>query len=369
VEGHHRRPLSALIAALLLTLGLLAAQATPTSQPVPPNWERWLSLPGVVDVVGPRPDGNLVAAANGRRHLVDPDTGSATPFGSVAAGSHIAMAPGRDVTGAGCRFEDGEVYATEQGRISRVALDGGSSGFVELPAVDRLTGIAFDIDGRFGNQLLVAGRKAGRTVVYSIDCRGRLRTLTEDAPPMEGGMAVAPQMFGGHGGDLIGADEVSGDVVFIRYDGTSGVLIRPDLPAGAGTGVRSVGFTAPGFIGRAGTAYVAGTDALWRVTAERFSQVAIDENDLIVTTAAGGKTAVIRCRTTCRTFPFGDAAGARIQGHVTVVLGPPPPELPKAGAQGTLIFAIVTGVIVAGGIILFLVHNRRKVRIPEPERP
>ena len=375
MEGHHRRTrlrrhetVPALIAAFLFVFGLLAAQATPTTQPVPPNWERWLSLPGVADVVGPRPDGKLVAAADGRLHLVDPDTASTTPFGSGAAGSHIAMAPGRDVTGAGCRFEDGEIYATEQGGISRVALDGRSSGFVELPAVDRLTGIAFDIDGRFGNQLLVTGRKAGRTVLFSIDCRGRLNTLTENAPPMEGGMAVAPQMFGGHGGDLLGADEVSGDVIFIRYDGTSGVLIRPDLPAGAGTGVRSVGFTAPGFIGRAGTAYVAGTDALWRVTAERFSQVAIDENDLIVTTAAGGRTAVIRCRTTCRTVPFGDAAGARIQGHVTVVLGPPPPELAKAGAQGTAIFAIVTGMIVTGGFILFFVHNRRNVRFPEPDR-
>jgi hypothetical protein len=112
-----------------------------------------------------------------------------------------------------------------------------------------------------------------------------------------------------------------------------------------------------------------GTDAIWRVTADRFSQVRIDENDLIVTTEGGGKTAVVRCRTTCRTFPFGEAPGAHIQGHVTVVLGPPPPEVPRAGAMGTAIFAIVTGVIVAGGFILFFVHNRRKVRIPEPDRP
>lgn len=355
-----------MIAALVLVFGLFF-QATPTTEPVPPNWERWVTLPGVVDVVGPRPDGKLVAAANDRLHLVDPDTGTTTPFGSATAGSHIAMATGRDVTGAGCRFEAGEIYAVEQGAINRVTLDGRSSRFVEPPAVDRLTGIAFDIEGRFGNQLLVAGRKAGRTVLFSIDCRGRLKTLTEDAPPMEGGMEVAPQMFGGRGGDLLGADEVSGDVVFIRFDGSSGVLIRPDLPAGAGIGVRSVGFTAPGFIGRAGTAYVAGTDALWRVTADNFSQVAIDENDLIVTTAAGGRTAVVRCRATCRTFPFGEAAGARVQGHVTVVLGPAPPPMPKAGAQGSAIFAIVTGVVVAGGFILFFVHNRRKVRYPEPE--
>ena len=384
MEGHHRRPLPVLIAALLLVYGLLAAQATPTSTPVPPNWERWLPLPGVVDVVGPRPDGTLVAAAAGRLFLVHTDGRPPAPFGTYstdpAPESYIAMAPGLDVTGAGCRFEAGEIYALELGTppqaIVRVTVDGQASRFVETPPVELLTGLAFDGTGRFGYQLLVAGRRNNRTVLFSIDCRGRLKTLTDSAPLMEGGMEVAPQLFGQHGGDLIGADEFSGDVIFIRFDGTSGVLINPGLPAGPDIGVESVGFTPPGFIGRGGTAYVAdrrapgapteGTDAIWRVTSERFSQVAIDENDLIVTTEGGGKTVIVRCRTTCRTFPFGEAPGAHIEGHVTVVLGPPPPVLPKAGAQGTAIFAIVTGVIVAGGFILFFVHNRRKVRIPEP---
>jgi hypothetical protein len=383
VEGHHRRPHLALIAALVLVLGLLAAQATPTTQPVPPNWERWVSLPGAVDVVGPRPDGKLVAAAAGKLVLVDPDRGTTSPFGSYATDpgpeSYIAMAPGLDVAGSGCRFEAGEVYALELGTppqaIIRVTVDGAASRFVETPPVDLLTGIAFDGTGRFGNQLLVAGRRGSRTVLFSIDCRGRLKTLTENAPLIEGGMEVAPQLFGAHGGDLIAADENSGDVVFIRFDGTSGVLIRPDLPAGPDIGVESVGFLPPGFIGRGGTAYVAdrrapgspteGTDAIWRVTPEQFSQVRIDENDLIVVTEAG-RTAVVRCRESCRTFPFGDAAGAHIEGHVTVVLGPAPPPIPRAGGMGVAVLAVVTAVIVGGGLILYSVHNRRKVRIPEP---
>ena len=385
MEGHHRRPLPALIAALLLVLGLFLAQPTPTTQPVAPDWERWVSLPGVADVVGPRPDGKLVAAAAGGLHLVDPQTGTTTPFGSYSrdprSASYIAMAPGLDVAGAGCRFEAGEVYALEAGpsqAVGRVTVDGRASRFVETPRVELLTGIAFDATGRFGNQLLVAGRRNDRTVLFSIDCRGRLKTLTDTAPRMAGGMEVAPQLFGQHGGDLIGADEISGDVIFIRFDGTSGVLVNPGLPAGPGVGAGSVGFTPPGFIGRGGTAYVAdrrspgspteGTDAIWRVTADRFSQVAIDENDLIVVTGTG-RSAVVRCRTTCRTFPFGDAAGAHIEGHVTVVLGPPPPEVPRAGAQGTAIFAIVTAVIVAGGFMLYFVHNRRKTAIAEPEGP
>jgi hypothetical protein len=382
VEGHHRRPQPALIAALLLLFGLFAAQATPSTQPAPPNWERWVSLPGAVDVVGPRPDGKLVAAAAGKLFLVDPDRGTTAPFGTYATDpgpeSYIAMAQGLDVAGSGCRFEAGEVYALELGTpkgIIRVTVDGVPSRFVQTPPVDLLTGIAFDGTGRFGNQLLVAGRRGSRTVLFSIDCRGRLKTLTENAPLIEGGMEVAPQVFGDHGGDLIAADENSGDVIFIRFDGTSGVLIRPDLPAGPDIGVESLGFLPPGFIGRGGTAYVAdrrspgspteGTDAIWRVTPEQISQVRIDENDLIVVTEAG-RTAVIRCRDSCRTFPFGDAAGAHIEGHVTVVLGPAPPEIPRAGGMGVAVLAVVTAIVVGGGFILYFVHNRRKVRIPEP---
>ncbi|HEV2759687.1 MAG TPA: hypothetical protein VGV86_08995 [Acidimicrobiales bacterium] len=332
----------------------------------------------MVDVVGPRPDGTLVAAAEGRLLLVHPDGRAPAPFGSYSTDpgpeSYIAMAPGLDVPGAGCRFEAGEIYALELGTppqaVMRVTVDGQASRFVEPPPVDVLTGIAFDATGRFGYQLLVTGRRGANTVLFSIDCRGRLKTLTERAPLMEGGMEVAPQLFGQHGGDLIGADESTGDVIFIRFDGTSGVLIRPELPAGPDIGVGSVGFTPPGFIGRGGTAYVADRrGAIWRVTADAFSQVRIDENDLIATTEEGGRTVVVRCRATCRTFPFGDAAGAQIEGHVTVVLGPAPPPIPRAGPIGVAVLAVVTTVLVAGGFSLFFIHNRRKVRIPEPDRP
>ena len=344
-----------------------------------------MSLPGVVDVVGPRPDGALVAAAAGRLFLVGED-GTTSPFGSYATDpapeSYIAMAPGLDVPGAGCRFQAGEIFALELAdppfAIVRVTADGVPSRFVETPPVDVLTGITFDTTGRFGNQLLVTGRRGTRTAVFSIDCRGRLRTLTDSAPPVEGGIAVAPQMFGDHGGDLIGADEYSGDVVFVRYDGTSGVLLNSGLPAGPDVGVESVGFIPPGFIGRGGTAYVAdrrapgapteGTDGIWRLTTERFSRVAIDENDLLVSTEAGGRTIVVRCRATCRIYPLGQAPGAHVEGHITVVLGPPPPEPPRAGRLGTVMWAISTGVIVVGGFALFFIHNRRKVVVGEPTR-
>lgn len=328
----------------------------------------------MVDVVGPRPDGSLVAAAAGRLHLVRPD-GTTSPFGAYstdpAPESYIAMATGLDVTGAGCRFQEGEIFALELGTpsqaIVRVSLDGQASRFVEPPPTELLTGITFDGTGRFGHQLLVTGRRANRTVLFSIDCRGRLRTVTEDAPLVEGGMAVAPGIFGDHAGDLIAADENSGDIVFVRFDGTSGVLVRPDLPSGPDIGVESIGFIPEDFTRRRGTVYVAdrrapgaptqGTDAIWRLTSDALAPF-IDENDLVVVTEAG-RSSIVRCRTTCRVMPLGDLPGAHVEGHVTVALGDPPPPPPRAGALGTALFVITTAVIVAGGIILYFVHNRR----------
>jgi hypothetical protein len=404
VEGHHRRPrqgrhpdgtVPLLIATALLAVALVlgaplagwappaAAQATQAAQttqtgPASPDWERWISLPGVVDIVGPRPDGALVAAAAGKLFTVAPD-GATAPFSTYttdpAPESYLAMSPGLDVAaGPTCRFDAGDVYALEPAvgsmGVARVTVDGRSARFVDLPGVETLTGITFDTTGRFGNKLLVAGRRQNRTVLFSIDCQGRVATLTDSAPPIEGGMAVAPQLFGQHGGDLIGVDENSGDVVFIRFDGTNGVLVASGLPAGGDVGVEAVGFIPPEYLQRGGTAYMVdrrapgapteGTDSVWRLSEALLRGVNIDNNDLLLSTEAGGRTVVVRCRETCRVLPLGQAPGAHAEGHITVVIGPPQPQ-PFTGTdlKGTLTFVITTGVLIAGGFILFLIHRKR----------
>ena len=368
---------------------LLGAPAAVGAQPqAPPDWERWITLPGVVDIVGPRPDGSLVAAAGGKLFTVAAD-GTTAPFGSYATDpgpeSYIAMSPGLDVAaGPTCRFEAGDVFALELATppigLVHVTVDGRSGRFVDLPQAETLTGIAFDTTGRFGNRLLVAGRRAGRTILFSIDCRGRVTTLTDDAPPIEGGMAVAPQLFGDHGGDLIGVDEHTGDIVFIRYDGTNGVLIGSGLPAGADIGVESVGFVPPEFLQRGGTAYMVdrrspgspteGTDGVWRLTEDVLRGVGIDNNDLMVATEANGQTVVVRCRMTCRVLPLGRAPGAHVEGHITVAIGPPQ-EKPFVGTNptGTLTFAITTVVLVVGGFVLFFIHRQRSAATREPQGP
>ena len=363
MEGHHRRPVATLIAPLVLVLGLLAAG--PAS--APPQWEPWTSLPGVVDVAGPNRDGSLVAAAAGRLHLVRPD-GTTSPFGSYAADpgapTRVAVAHGLDVTGAGCRFELGQVFVLEGQAVVRVSVDGEPSPFLQPPATDLLTGITFDATGRFGNHLLVAGRRGDRTVLFSVDCRGRLRTVTDRAPLMAGGIAVAPATFGRHGGDLVGAHESSGDLVFIRFDGASGVLVRPDLPAGRDVGAASVGFVPDDFLRRKGSLHVAGGDGtIWRMTADALGPFGVDENDLVVA-GRTGRSAAVRCRATCVVTALGDAGGSRLQGHVTALLGEEPPGFPRAGALGTLMLAVSTTIIIVGGFILFFLHNR-KIREPD----
>ena len=359
-----------------------AAGAAPTA-----DWVQWTSLPGVIDVVGPRPDGMLVAAAAGKLFTVAPD-GTATPFSaySTDAGpeSYIAMSPGLDVpAGPTCTFAAGDVFALrltgQPSGVDQVTVDGKSGHFVDLPDVDNLYGIAFDTTGRFGNKLLVAGRRNNKTVLFAIDCRGRVVTLTDSAPPIEGGMAMAPQMFGSHGGDLIAVDENSGDVIFIRYDGTYGVLIASGLPAGGDIGVESLGFVPTDFVNRGATAYVAdrkspgspteGTDSIWRLTRADLDRVGLDDNDLLVATEAGGRTIIVRCRQTCRVLQLGEAPNAHVEGHITVVLGPPLPPWGGYLRTGSIMFGISTLVLIVGGFLLYRVHRKRAPGLQEPDGP
>lgn len=365
--------------AAAVALAVLAAQPQRA-----PRWEPAWPLPGVVDVVG-RSTGDLVAASNGGLLLIAEGPFQTVPGYRTAPGpeAYIAVSPGRDVTGAGCRFEPDDIFALElspPARIVRVRPGSEVSTFIELPGVEFLSGIAFDTVGGFDHRLLVTARGGGRNQVLAVDCRGRVVTVAEDAPVVEGGIAVAPGSFGRFAGALIAPDELSGDLVAVRADGTSEVVLRPGLPAGGDLGVESLGFVPPRFFPD-GVAYVAdraspgapteGTDVILRLPAPALAAAGVREGDLIAVTEAGGRTVAVRCAMGgCTSFPVAEASpAAHVEGHVTFVVGgagtgagPPanpirpdePPYLAIAAVSAGLGLALLLGVAI--------VHRRRHPR-------
>jgi len=59
--------------ACVAPFGVFLARAEPTT------WEQWQRVVGVVDIGGPRSDGDLVVMANGRLFLISP-TGTSSPI-------------------------------------------------------------------------------------------------------------------------------------------------------------------------------------------------------------------------------------------------------------------------------------------------
>ena len=105
--------------------------------------------------------------------------------------------------------------------------------FASLPPGRSPSGIAFDGTGRFEHRLLVVAEFRGRTTVFAVGCDGGLSTVTAGAPAMEGGIVVAPATFGSFGGDLIAADEASGQVYAVDPSGKVITLVRSGLPPAA----------------------------------------------------------------------------------------------------------------------------------------
>src|SRR2546422_1023581 len=135
-----------------------------------------------------RRDGSLTVTAAGQLFLLQPSGGLLTfargPGGyttSPGAEAYLALARRRRVPGAHCAFRRDDVYALEVVRPGVVVVDasGQARPFAALPAGTFPNGITFDDVGRFGHRLLVTAALEGATNVYAIDCRGRVRTVTE----------------------------------------------------------------------------------------------------------------------------------------------------------------------------------------------
>lgn len=321
------------LAFLVLALGLTAPAAAEQTA-----WEQWQHLPGIVDV-GARADGSLVVMAAGRLYQVS-SGGAASAFAAAADGfsasadaeSYFVVAPALTVDDAGCSWSAEDVFVLDLNAapgVDRVDPAGHATHFATLPSVDTLGGIVLDTTGKFGHRLLVTGSHQDHTTVFAIDCGGKSTVLTDSAPIVEGGLAVAPTTFGQFSGDLIAPDENSGQVWAIDPSGAATLVSIPNLPVGGDTGVESTGFVPPGF-SAGGAAYLAdratannpfpGTDSLLRLSSAALAAAGVEDGDLLVSTEGGGTTVAIRCAATCSVTQVAlGTPGGHIEGKLAFV--------------------------------------------------
>ena len=302
---------------------------------VPLHWAPLLHVPGVVDLTGPRRDGSLTLTAGGQLFLLQP-SGALRSFARGPGGyatdpgaeAYFALARRRRVPGAHCAFRRDDVYALQVTPPGVVVVDasGQARSFAALPAGTFPNGITFDEVGRFGRRLLVTAGVNGGTNVYAIDCRGSVRTVAQQAPRMEGGIAVAPRSFGRFAGQLIAPDEIGGGLVAIDAGGRASTVVDSGLAAGGDIGVESIGFV-PARFGARGAAFLAdrgtpgnphpGTDSILTITGSALIGAGVRAGDLLVATEGGADTIAVRCRRTCTVRRIADGpAVAHAEGHI-----------------------------------------------------
>ncbi|HSO96382.1 MAG TPA: hypothetical protein VLV81_10110 [Acidimicrobiia bacterium] len=313
-----------------------AAQSTATTR-----WTRFRHVPAVVDLTGPRGDGSLTVAADGRLLRLPPGSGPVA-FADryrTAKGPepYIALSTGETPDGAGCSFSPDRVYALEPTAhpgVIEIDAQGQTRRLVDLPAGLALDGIAFDEVGRFGHRLLVTASSSGGITVDAIDCAGRVATITAHAPSMEGGIVVAPATFGAFAGDLVGADEHSGRLVAVAPDGATAVVARSGLPSGGDVGIESIGVI-PADV-QSESAYLAdrrspgnphpGTDSILRLTGTQLARAGARPGDLLVATEGAARTILVHCASTCTVRHIADGlAVSHAEGHI--VFGPTSPRV------------------------------------------
>lgn len=334
--------------AMILVLAPSGAAAAPA-----PTWHSLVHLEGVFDVAGPTPDGRVVVAGSKGLFLLGPGASMARfapGYRGETGEAYLTVSPGLDVGGAGCRFEAGDVFVLRLGGtpgVLRIGADGAAHDFAALPGMGTLNGIVFDSAGRFGHRLLVSGGLHGGTSVAAVDCHGARTQVTDSAPALEGGLAVAPAGFGRFAGDLVGPDELSGRLIAITPDGSVSTMADSGLPSGQDVGVESLGFVPSGFLA-GGTAYVAdratsnsphpGTDSLLSLDAGQLAAAGVREGDLLAATEGGDRTIAVRCAAQCQVREVvSGSAVAHGEGHLLLATGHPAsagglPSDPKLGA-------------------------------------
>jgi hypothetical protein len=313
-----------------------AAARTPTVARAPAtraHWTPYLRVNSPIDVVGPRRDGAIVVAANGRLWLLS----RARALRAFALSYHsnpgleayVALASaGRH----GCSFGADTVYAISFGAprgVVAVDSKGRVRPFATIPAPGLIDGIAFDDTGAFGYRLLVATTAGSHASVDAIDCHGSVAPITSRAHRVEGGIAVAPAGFGRFAGDLIAPDELGGGIYAVTPGGRNLLVAQSGLPHGGDTGVESEAFLpagSPPF-----TALLAdrltpgnrhpGDNLLLGLSSAALRAAGARPGDLLVATEGGARTDAISCGASgCTVRHVADGpAIAHGEGHIAIL--------------------------------------------------
>ena len=201
-------------------------------------------------MVGPRRDGEMVVAANGRLWLLsrggDVREFAPTYHSNPGLEAYVALASPahpRLQLRRGHRVRD----QLRQAPRCRVDYPRRSGAAVRLDRrAGLIDGIAFDETGTFGSRLLVVTTRGRRSTVDAINCHGAVRQVTASAHRVEGGIAVAPMSFGRFAGDLIASDELGGGIWAVTPTGHNLLVAASGLPHGPDTGVESEAFVPAG---------------------------------------------------------------------------------------------------------------------------
>jgi hypothetical protein len=331
---------------LLTSVLLVAAPAAPRPTTATLVWRHGAHVYGIFDVVGPRSDGRLVVAGANGLYLLDAAqrlSRFAPSYGPTGDGaeSYIALSPGLREPGPNCLFRQDAVaalvVAPATPGVTLISPSGTPTHLAHITGVGSLYGITFDTTGRFGNRLLVIGKRAdGRTQVSAVDCRGRVATIGVFTVPLEGGVAVAPPSFGAFGGDLIAPNELDGSIYAVSPSGQLALVAKSGQPSGGDIGVESLGFVPPSGAGAAVMADRAtagnphpGTDHVLVLPGAALRAEGIKPGDLLAGTEGGATMVQVRCvgaRCTVQTI-VALPTTAHGEGSLTV--------LPKAGPVGS----------------------------------
>ena len=374
----------------LAAVGVALFALWPAGVSAAPAWEQGSTVPGVFDLGGPRSDGSLIVAGSGALYALTPE-GPVAPFAKAiyhddAGGeAYLAVSPGLPVPVAlGCAFPFDDAYILRlHAPIGVTEVDASGTNIRSLANVDLpgLSGIAFDTSGSFGHLLLVTGSVNGKTELVAVDCTGNTRVITRTAPTVEGGLSVAPLGFGAFGGDLIGADEVSGVIWALAPDGTSSRVVDSGLPKGGDIGVESVAFVPAGFISRGGFVYYSdrstpgnphpGTDHVLRLSSGDLAAAGVQDGDLLAATEGGASMIDVRCGTGCTVSSIvATPTTAHGEGHLVFTLNPlpllsPPSAIkpatrpPAAAGNGSALTA-AAGALAFLAAAIFAASRRRR---------